>query len=322
MAYTINEESKEKIISEFGNDFYIRVKDNLKYYMTKWHVDDLILIKSFSANLVFKGNSKTFGPIIMKFGRIDDEFKSEVSALYDLNSKVVCKLFDVDYDYMVLLEERVVPGVSLQEEKNLDVRLDEFCNLFMQLHSSVNDSKALGRAKDSNFKYKTYEEWVNNITEYMDKQDEWQEISLHMKRAKDYFVELSNNYKAKSLLHGDFHYYNILEDKSGYKIIDPKGVIGNPIFDIPRYMLNELWDEENDSMVDTTMNKVFTVISKKLDITVEVLSKLLYIEGAMGMCWNIQDGASIDEKEDILEMINWLFRETGSGLTNRQKEIY
>lgn len=46
------------------------------------------------------------------------------------------------------------------------------------------------------------------------------------------------------LLHGDFHHDNILLSNNGdYVIIDPKGVIGDPVFDIPRFILNEFGDE-------------------------------------------------------------------------------
>lgn len=303
MTYCIDEVNKEKIINKFGNDFLIRVDSLIQPFSKKWHIDELNLINSFSASLVFQGHSNLYGPIVMKFGRKPDEFRSEVTALKNFKSQAICQLFEVDYDNMVLLEESIEPGLTLQSEEDINIRLDMFCDLFKQLHPV---DVTFNHEKDHSFQYKSYQDWVFNITDYMDKQEAWQEVTIHMKHAKEIFIELSKNNTSENLLHGDFHYYNILKSNDSYTIIDPKGVLGNPIFDVPRYMLNEFWDEEDDSKVDATIEKVFNVISQNLGITKDVLSKLLYVEGTMAICWNIEDGTSLDEKEDILETINWL----------------
>ena len=58
---------------------------------------ELNLIDHFSANLVFRGKSNRFGPIVLKFGRNPDEFSSEASALNSFESKAICNLFEADY---------------------------------------------------------------------------------------------------------------------------------------------------------------------------------------------------------------------------------
>lgn len=44
-----------------------------------------------------------------------------------------------------------------------------------------------------------------------------------------------------SLLHGDFHHFNILQSERGWLVIDPKGVIGPAGYEIGPLMLNP-WD--------------------------------------------------------------------------------
>ena len=42
-------------------------------------------------------------------------------------------------------------------------------------------------------------------------------------------------------MHGDLHHDNILLRKDGsYAMIDPKGVAGPEILDLPRYIMNEI----------------------------------------------------------------------------------
>lgn len=305
MESLFERDNEERIINEFGNEFYIRTKELLKLNASKWEVNDLKFINSYSTSLIFKGVSRAYGPVIMKFSRDSHEFKNEVQALKSFDGDVISKLYEVDLDNLVLLEEAIEPGTVLEQEKNLNTRLNEFCKLLGQMHFSEGYSKPHDTL-ESDCHDKSYKDWVFNITDFMEKQKEWHDVTAHMKRAKDYFIELSEAFPSEKLLHGDFHYYNILQTDTGYKVIDPKGVRGNWIFDIPRYVLNEFWDEADDLRVDDTINKVITFLSNNLKLDAQILYKLLYIEGTMAMCWNIESGSDITEKEDILETIEWL----------------
>lgn len=306
MNYSFSSEDKEIIIEKFGNDFFKSV-DGLKSPLTlRWDIGEVEIISSFSSNLVFKCFSETHGNVVMKFGRNYDEFTSEVNALNYFSRRGTCELIDVDYNNLVLLEEAVFPGNELVLENQIEDRISVFCELYKQLHMG-NDKRIKSMDnQNQDFKYKTYSEWILRITSYIQQQEHWKEVSIHMEEAKELYLELSEEYSTESLLHGDFHYYNILKSKDDYKIIDPKGVIGNPIFDIPRYMLNEFWDEKDSSKVDETIELVFSIISEKLNVSRAVLSKLLYIEGVMAICWCIESGANIKEKISFLEMIEKL----------------
>lgn len=300
MNYSFNLDDKRRIIERFGELFYTETHKVLDNLISKWKISDLQLIDALSSNLVFKGTSKIYDSVIIKFCRLEDEFYSEVNALKSLNTTSLCKLYDVDFENKVILEEAVIPGIQLASEKEIEKRLDVFCDLYNQLH--LNNFKPLEHPKlmSQGFKYKSYEDWIFKITEYMKMQDEWQEITHHMVRAKKLYMALAKEYQGQTLLHGDFHYYNILKAEHGYKIIDPKGVIGNPIFDIPRYMLNEYWDVKNRSNADLIVEKVINTLSSKLNMPRALLSKLLYIEGTMAVCWCIEDGADILEKDNYI----------------------
>ena len=306
MHYTFKEEDKVKIIERFGNDYCRNVEGLIEPLTQKWQVDALELISSFSSNLVFKGHSTVHGSVVIKFGRQDHEFIGEVNALNYFDGAGTCKLIDVDLANCVLLEESICPGDELVLEKSLESRLEIFCDLFQQLHGN---GKSVGTSNEQSLGsgYKSYEQWLFRIADYMEHQEAWQEVTAHIKNAKALFIDLSAQYPEMSLLHGDFHYYNILKGERDYKIIDPKGVLGHPIFDTPRYILNEFWDEADKKNVDETIRRVFDVFNKRLNIPKNVLSKLLYIEGAMAISWCVEDGASTDEKAQFLQTLDKLY---------------
>ena len=265
--------------------------------MIRWTVKDLVLIESFSSNLAFKGRSQIYGAVVMKFALNEKEFINEVNALKNFDQSQMCKLIDFDLDKKVLLEENILPGTELIKDKSIENRLEVFCDLYCQLHSKIYNEQHILLANNS---FDSYKGWVTRITDYISQQENWKKIAIHMKKAKELYMKLSRDFNKKHLLHGDFHYYNILKSEKGYKLIDPKGVIGDPIFDIPRYMLNEFWDEENKLKIDETLEKVFDIISDQLNISRKILSEILYIEGSMAICWCIEDGASINEKDKYL----------------------
>ncbi len=305
MNFQFEIEDVNKIKNKLGSNFYSSINKVINLLMSRWGIIELDLIKSFSSNIIFKGVSKDFKSVIIKVFSNKDEFIGEVNALNFFDESLFCKLLDVDYANLALLEEMVLPGTQLAKEKNIKTRLNVFCDLYKQLHYKSN-KESLQFNENDIFYFNSYRDWIYRITEYMCGQDNWNEFADYMLRAKKLYLDLSQTYTEKCLLHGDLHYYNILKAKNGYIMIDPKGVIGNPIFDTSRYMLNEFWDNKNSIKIDEIMDTVFGILSSNLCISRKVLSELLYIEGVMGVCWFIQSGANIKEKAKYLHDINKL----------------
>lgn len=299
MKYYFDEGDGAKIKENFGRDFYIKLEASIHPCLERWSIDALALIQSYSANLVFKGHSQVYGPIVMKFARDHGSFTSEVAMLENSTCQSVCKIFDVDYEKMVYIMEAIEPGETLACEENMAVRLEIFCKLHHGLHQEK-------RSLQAPYVYPTYQEWIRRITTVMDRQEEWQEVTALMKDAEALFHSLALTYSSMCLLHGDFHYYNILKGQEAYKVIDPKGVVGDPLFDIPRYILNEFYDVKDKARLDLEIRQVVKGISQALAYGENDLWKALYIEAAMGICWSIEDGASIGEKDKFLEQLHIL----------------
>lgn len=272
--------------SEFEMDFYEKVLRNIQTYAGKWKLSSFHLIKSSSIKHVFSCISESLGNVVLIIANPSSrEFTTELSTLREYNGRRFCKVFEYDIENGVILEECIKPGNTLREEISLDKRLLLFSEIYKDLHITPSDAEI----------YPTYTGWVNRITEYMSKRDDCKELYLHMKRARDICILVSSKYSQKLLLHGDLHHDNILLGNEGeYRIIDPKGVIGDPVFDIARFILNEFSSEINME----SFEKIIYIISKfeeKLNIPSSVLRQCLYVETAMAMCWCVEDGAAAEE---------------------------
>jgi len=280
-GYCFKQNEIDAIINHFGKDFYEKVLKDLEIYPDKWSLTLFQFIPSYSANLVFRCHSENYGDVVLKvghpsFGGIVTEFHT----LSQYDGRRFCRVHEADLINSVLLEECIQPGIPLKRELSLHKRLSVFSTLYKGLHMAPAKAEI----------YPTYTKWVDRITDYMSKRQDCKELYLHMKKAKDLYLSVSQVYSQKMLLHGDFHHENILLGKNGeYVLIDPKGVIGDPVFDVPRFILNEFGKEPNLETYQK-INDIIQSLEKELTIPNDILRKCLYVETIMGVCWRVEYG--------------------------------
>lgn len=297
--YCFNHNEIENVINRFGKNFYEKVLRDIEVYAAKWTLTYFQFIPSYSANLVFICYSENYGNVVLKIGDSSfGEIFTEFNTLCQYNGRRFCRVFEADIENGVILEECVQPGNPLRDESSLDKRLSVFCSLYKGLHITPAKAEI----------YPTYTEWVGRITEYMSKRQDCKELYLYMKKAKDIYLSVSALYSQKMLLHGDFHHDNILLGNDGeYVIIDPKGVIGDPVFDVPRFILNEFGDEISTELYKK-INDIICILEKNLNIPNDILKQCLYVETAMGICWSVEDGSTPEEYPSLIK--NVAFAET------------
>ncbi|WP_028551201.1 aminoglycoside phosphotransferase family protein [Paenibacillus sp. UNC451MF] len=292
--YGFSQNEIEHITNRFGKAFYEKVLRDIEVYAEKWSLTFIEFIPSYSANIVFKCYAERLGNVVLKiahpsFGEIYTEF----NTLRQYNGRRFCRVFEADIENGVLLEECVQPGNPLRDESSLNSRLSVFCSLYKELHITPANTEI----------YPTYIEWVDRITDYMSKRQDCEELYLHMKKAKDICLLVSTLYSQKMLLHGDFHHDNILLGNDGeYVIIDPKGVIGDPVFDIPRFILNEFGDEITTELY-MKINDIILILEERLNIPNNIIKKCLYVEAAMGACWSVEDGTTPEEYQSLIKSV-------------------
>lgn len=295
------------IMQRFGAGFVEKVRDDLITCAGRWSLSSFQLIPSFSANLVLTCVSEDYGHAVLKIGSpAHHVLATEYHALREYGGSRFCRVFDADLNRGVMLEQRVQPGTPLRDEPSLDRRVEVFCSLYEGLHK-VPAQVGL---------YPTYTGWVTGVADRLKGRREFEELYVHMEKAKEIHLSVAAIYTEQKLLHGDFHHDNILLGQDGnYVIIDPKGVIGDPIFDVPRFIVNE-FEDEITSDLQRKIGTVLHQLESRLNIPSDILAKCLYVEMTMGACWCAEDGASGDEYERLLEMVRFVEELLNAHLTS------
>jgi len=285
MAFVFEEAEKEQIIKRFGRPFWERLTVLLAKYTKAWRLDTLSLIHSFSANMLFRCRAEAFGDAILKICVPWDGVLGELYALQAFGGERFCKLYAFDATDCVWLEEAVLPGTDLWAVQSLSERVHIFASVFDGLHSGPKNPE----------RFPAYGHWVDRITGYMAARGDWPELRAYMEEAKRLFHALEARYNGQWLLHGDLHQENILlGENNQYKLIDPKGVTGDALFDLPRFLINEHDSgcAEGEKRAHTTA--AIKMLSHAAGYPACDLAAAYCVEMTMANCWSVESGEMPD----------------------------
>ena len=181
----------------------------------------------------------------------DDEFLPGLDALMLYGGRPMVRVLEAARDDRVVLMERVVPGETLWEAP-IDDALIAVASVMTKLRAvpptghSFPDARSYHRA------------WPNHLRLYGGAGPIDADLFEIGERL---FIELCDSSADPVVLHGDLHYGNVLSsDREGWLAIDPKGVSGEPCYEVGDLFRNRV-DELHGSSdpVDAMRRRVETV---------------------------------------------------------------
>lgn len=262
------------------------IQERLQTASHKWNLTKIVSIYEQESRGVYCADSAEFGPAILKINTNSDSLAREFHTLTDMKGTACCQVYEFDHMNGLLLEERILPGTALKQESDWEKRAAGFAQVFEEIHTLPKDST----------NYSSYLNWVQKACRSVENQEN-KELSDGMHLAVAIAENMFKKYPEKELLHGDLHHENILQNESGnYVIVDPKGVIGPPVFDIPRYVLNEL-DDRDDSQQEIHIDKVIQTLSRLLKYSVNDIYQLFFMEVMLANAWNFESGEALEEND-------------------------
>lgn len=259
---------------------------SLQIASRKWELTGIESIYEKKNKGVYRAEAAEFGSVILKIAADNASLSGEFQALSEMQGEFCCQVYAFDPANRLLLEEQILPGTTLKQEPDWKKRVICFSKVFEKIHVVPKDQT----------NYRSYLDWVRNACKSVTDQGN-RELSAGMKLAVEIAERMFARYPERRLLHGDLHHENLLQNEDGkYVIIDPKGVVGPPVFDIPRFVLNEL-DDGEDSLRKAHISKVIGLLSHVLSYPCDDLYQLLFMEIMLANAWNFEDGEEIEEQD-------------------------
>ena len=281
----------ERLIKKLGTESYNGRISIAEKYKKQWELTEIEFQPELSNNnLIFYAVSKRYGKVLLKI-RIDNGFDNEILALKLFQGENFCKLYEYSFEDEAYIMERIVPAHTLYESAPRNERIKIAARIFKGLHKTDLPDGA----------FPTCTEWFEAGKEGMKYRDDCEELHQYLDSAEQMLTYLCQKYSRHLLLHGDLHHENILKNENGgYTVIDPKGVIGDPVFDLSRFILDEFRDDLTSEPKDVVIDFV-QKLGDGVGIPCEILLQCLYIETVVWLFREeLANGESLEECQQLI----------------------
>ena len=111
--------------------------------------------------------------------------------------------------------------------------------------------------------------------------------------AEDLSTELLSSAPAEVVLHGDLHHDNILSSsREGWVAIDPKGVVGEPCYEVGAFMRNPIDLFTNPSEAVATIARRFDIFAEVLGFDRKRTAAWAFAQAVLSAYWCLEDAGS------------------------------
>ena len=299
----------ERFLNKLGTESFNERINIAEKYIKQWELSEIEFKSELSMNsLIFYGVSKRYGKVILKILIDYHGVDNEILALKLFQGENFCKLYAYSLDDKVYLMERIVPAHTLYESAPRNERIQIAGEIFQGLHKAV--------LPDGTFP--AYTEWLEEGKEGIKNREDCEELYPYLDSAERMLADICKMYSRNLLLHGDLHHENILKNEhGGYTVIDPKGVTGDPVFDLSRFILDEFRDdltaEPEEAVVDFVEK-----LGDSVGIPCEILLRCLFIETVIWLFREeLANGESLEECRQLITNMKAAY-----AFANSMKEEY
>ncbi|MEH7115379.1 aminoglycoside phosphotransferase family protein [Neobacillus niacini] len=291
----ISQSFQEKIINAFGEEgknWLDSLEETVEFFLQKWNLTSEGPVDNLSYNYVLKVIDQEGAPLILKLGVPSFDTRNEMVTVQAYDGDGCAKLVKSDREKGVMLLERLVPGRMLSEEQDEVVVVETFIKVW----------EAIRRPVPSEGVTPSLNNWFEGLARYRDNfpHDDGPISHEHVQLAEAFYQEVLETSTGPQLLHGDLHHENILYSQTkGWMAIDPKGVAGDPYFDVVSFLINQL--ELKADPKNIVKLRVDT-ISEQLGFDRQRLLKAAVALGTLYACWGVEDQA---DWETTYQCVKW-----------------
>jgi streptomycin 6-kinase len=232
-------------------------------------------------------------PVVLKVGFLADELACEIEALRWYDGRGCVRLHDSVAADGVLLLERLLPGTSLE----LVVDDAEATCI------AAGAMRALWRPAPAEHGFPTVADWLDGL----------RKLRAHfgggtgplparlVARAERLRAELLASRGDPVLLHGDLQHYNILRAKrEPWLAIDPKGVVGEPAYEVGAFLRNRYGGTDDPGRL---LARRVDQFAEELGLDRRRVAGWGLVGAVLSAWWSIEDGGDWREAIECAELL-------------------
>lgn len=222
-----------------------------------------------------------------------NEYLSKEAHWYNCIASQVPELYWYDEDYSAILLERLLPGSTLEElvkKGNDDLATEIICHLILGLQTQQQPSYRFNHIAEFASSIQLLKNYANN--------------SL-VDKANSLFQELSKSGSQDVILHGDLHHHNILRSGDTWKVIDPHGYTGDPVFEVGAMVFNPGDYFAEVKSIKKIIDRRLGIMKDVLPFDPERIKAWCFCRTVLSTAWTFEDHKTIDGQQLLIaELIN------------------
>lgn len=260
-----------------GIEWLIALPKLIKQCAGAWDLQDLQVVENLTYNYVMFG-TKNNKSIVLKLGCDTQAIEREYTTLIAFKGYGAVSVLDYSKELGAFLLEGLNPGNSL---KTLFAQHDKkatqyVAQLLEKLHKApLNAGMNIPSLQQE---VPLFDKDYSQLTPFKQKA-----IALRNR--------LLSTQKKAVLLHGDFHQGNIvLSGTDEWKVIDPAGIFGSPLYDVAVYIRNPLKELIQSSQAQMIIEQRIEDFSLYLGYEKQAIYEWTFLQAFTSAYWSLQDG--------------------------------
>ncbi len=278
------------LYGEKGRQWLDHLPNHVAQLANTYGLSNLKPVNNLSYNYVLSGFQGP-QPIILKLGLDIDGFKREAAALMAFEGFCVVQVFSESRGFLLL--ECAVPGVSLKSHfpKNDDAAINITANVIKRLHKApIPNTHAFPHVKD----------WLEGLNGGL-------EIPVQtLQKAREIRDKLLKTAEPDVLLHGDLHHDNILQNGNDWVVIDPKGVIGEPAYEVAAFIRNPMPELLTHADALNVMHNRVTRFAELLELPSQRILDWCFVQAVLAWAWALEDDCDTRYFEQLAKIFDTL----------------
>ena len=264
--------------------------DNLPFLLQEtsasWSLNLLPPFSDLSYNYVAPAIHSDGSEVVLKAGVPNREIETEIEALQVYDGQGIVRLLEADAEKGLLLLERLNPGKALfyLDDDQMATRIA--CQIMSQLHQSALPLSGFPSVAD------WFQRGFNRLRlQFNGGTGPFPKTIIET--AEGLSKELLASMAEPVLLHGDLHHWNILSaERQDWLAIDPKGVIGEPVYETGAWLRNPFPNIFKETRPETLISRRVDQFADELGFDRKRILGWGFAQAVLSAWWSYEDGDS------------------------------
>jgi len=278
-----------ELFGEEGRAWLERLPVILGACEERWHMRISAPVGNLSFNYVAPAVLADGTEVILKTG-LTDEFPSQPEALRHFDGRGMVQLLAYDEHDAAMLLERLKPGMPLRTVEHDEAAISAAVELPHRIWHPL---------PQHHYPFPTVCDWGKGFARLR---------KLYhggtgplpptlFGKAEKLYAELSASMDEPVLLHGDLHQDNILSaEREPWLAVDPKGVIGEPVFETGALLRNIWPDILSIPDPKALMARRIDQLSAELGFDRERIYNWGFSQAVLSVVWGVEDTGKLENE--------------------------